>query len=43
MLTVNHIITAGILVFMIAFSPVSISLMHEDGPRIAPISYTANR
>lgn len=42
MLTVNHIITASILVFLMAFSPMTISLMNDNGPRIAPISYSAN-
>ena len=40
--TVNHIITAGILVFLMAFSPMSISLLQDSGPRVATISYTAN-
>lgn len=42
MLTVNHIITASILAFLMAFSPMSISLLQDSGPRVATISYTAN-
>ena len=38
MLTINHILTAGILVAMMAFSPVTISLMQETGPMVASIS-----
>jgi hypothetical protein len=40
MLTINHILTAGILVAMMAFSPVTISLMQETGPMVATISQT---
>ena len=42
MLTVNHIITASIMVFLIAFSPMSISLLQDNSPRIAPIAHSAN-
>ena len=38
MLKINHIMTAGILVAMMAFSPVTISLMQESGPMVASIS-----
>jgi len=43
MFTANHIITASILMFLVAFSPMTISLVHGSGPLVAPISYTANR
>ena len=43
MLTVNHIITASILVFMVALSPMTIALTHETGPLVASVSNTANR
>ncbi len=42
MLTVNHIITASILAFLIAFSPMSISMMQDTAPRISTIAFTAN-
>ncbi len=42
MLTVNHIITASILVFMVAFSPMTISMLQDSAPRVAPISHIAN-
>jgi len=38
MLTVNHIITAGVLVCMMAFSPMTISFLNHDAPRIATIA-----
>lgn len=38
MLNINHILAAGILVAMMAFSPVTISLMQETGPLVASIS-----
>jgi len=40
MFTVNYAITACILVFMVALSPMSISLLQETGPRVASISDT---
>ena len=40
MLTVNHIITAGVLICMMAFSPMTISLMNDDTPRVATIADT---
>ena len=42
MFTVNHVITASILVFLVAFSPMSISLLQESGPRVASLSDTAH-
>ena len=42
MLTVNHMITASIIVFMMAFSPMTISLSQVSGPSIATISQTGN-
>ena len=42
MLTVNHIITASIMVFLIAFSPMSISLLQDNSPRVASIAHSAN-
>lgn len=43
MLTVNHIIAASTLVFLIAFSPMTISLLHDSGPRVSTIAYAANQ
>ena len=37
MLTVNHIIAVGILICMVAFSPMTISLMFDNAPRVATI------
>lgn len=42
MLTVNHLITAGILVFLMALSPMSISMVHDTAPLVAPIAATTN-
>ncbi len=42
MLTVNHMITASIIVFMMAFSPMTISLSQGSAPSVASISRTAN-
>ncbi len=42
MLTVNHILTASILVFLIAFSPMSISMLNDRAPLVAPIGIAAN-
>lgn len=42
MLTVNHMITASILVFMVAFSPMTVSLMQVSAPSVATISNTGN-
>ncbi len=41
MLTVNHIVTAGVLVCLMAFSPMTISMMTDDAPRVASIADTA--
>lgn len=38
MLSVNHIITASVLVCMIAFSPMTISMLNDDTPRVATIA-----
>ena len=38
MLTVNHIITASVLVCMMAFSPMTISMFNDDAPRVATIA-----
>mgnify|MGYP001828482224 CR=1 FL=1 len=43
MFTVSHFITASILVFLMAFSPMTISLTHERGPLVASVSDIANR
>ena len=40
MLTVNHIITAGVLICTMAFSPMTISMMHDNTPRVAAIADT---
>ncbi len=40
MLTVNHIITASVLVCMMAFSPMAISIVGNDAPRVATIADT---
>jgi hypothetical protein len=42
MLTVNHMITASILVFMMAFSPMTISLSQVTAPSVAKISQSGN-
>ena len=42
MLTVNHMITASIIVFMVAFSPMTVSLLQVSGPSVATISHTGN-
>ena len=42
MLTVNHIITASILAFLMAFSPMSINMFHDPTPTISTIYFTAN-
>jgi len=41
MLTFNNLITAGILVSMMAFSPMTISILQDSGPRVTPISDSA--
>ena len=42
MLTINHFITASILVFLIAFSPMSISMFQDRAPLVSTITVTAN-
>ena len=42
MLTVNHMITASIIVFMVAFSPMTISMSQVTAPSVATISQTGN-
>lgn len=43
MLTVNHIITASILIFLIAFSPMSIGMVYGNTtPTVSTISFNAN-
>lgn len=40
MLTVNHIITASVLVCMMALSPMTINFLNDDAPRVATIADT---
>ena len=42
MLTVNHVITAGILVFLIAFSPMSISMLGDRAPLVGSLTTPYN-
>ena len=43
MLTVNHLITAGILAFLLAFSPMSIGIYHGNtGPSVSTVSFKTN-
>jgi hypothetical protein len=43
MLTTNHVITAGILAFLLAFSPMSIGVYYGDtAPNVSSISATVN-
>lgn len=42
MLTVNHLVTASILVFLMALSPMSISMVHDRAPLVAPLNITDN-
>lgn len=43
MLTTNHFITAGILAFLLAFSPMSIGMYYGDtAPSVSSLSFTAN-
>ena len=42
MLTINHFMTASILVFLIAFSPMSISIIHDTAPLVSTIAASAN-
>ena len=42
MLTVNHVITAGILVFLIAFSPMSISMQGDRAPLVGSLTTPYN-
>lgn len=43
MLTVNHIITAGILAFLLVFSPMSIGMYYGNtAPSIGSVSFHAN-
>jgi len=38
LLTVDQIITASVLVCMMAFSPMTISLLNDGSPRVATIA-----
>ena len=43
MLTTNHVITAGILAFLLAFSPMSIGMYYGDtSPSVSTLSFTAH-
>lgn len=38
MLTVNHVVTASVLICMMTFSPMTISMMNDDATRVAAIA-----
>lgn len=40
MVNANHILTASILVCLMALSPMSISILHDTAPRIASLPQT---
>lgn len=43
MLTVNHLITAGILAFLMAFSPMSIGMFYGNTtPTVATLTFSAH-
>lgn len=42
MLTVNHIITASIMIFLFAFSPMTINLLHDSEPAVTTIAYATS-
>jgi hypothetical protein len=43
MLSTNHVITAGILAFLLAFSPMSIGMYYGDtAPSVSTVSFKAN-
>ena len=42
MSNVSHLITASVLALLMAFSPMTISMIHDDVPRVGTISFTTN-